>query len=526
MNSEYPETNRCVEGVRVRLRMRRLLEGGARGALAGLAIGMIALAVRSFGGSGESSWATGAWAALLGGGGGMAVGLLVGGARPGSRLESARYLDVIGATKDRFVSAEDFGRQDGSEWLRLARDECERFAAKLDPATLVPAYLPRAIRYLPVPLIAIALVTLLPRVERPVTMQERDVVSDAAADVLAKAAEQLRGNSPEMERLKEELRQSAEAIAAVDPEDKNRTLLRQLSGLEEMVSAMMSGRSEELAALADALRGISDAAADALDRGDVATAGRELERLLERLNEREDAAQAMKQLAQSIGRQTERMSSQENSELAKQMQEASQQAEQSAEMEKALQELAQLLQKQGKQSADGKNAKDGKGQSDSGQGEGDKRGSPGGGSGQQRQLSLEEIRDMIERLKNGEAPQMAEGQGEQPSQGSEGEGSQGASGNPGSEMDTGTDPKLAGAQGEREKPAGPAERPEGLSTVGETMIERLAAQDHGGERASREYRQLYEAYAPAAADAVRGEEIPLGARGVVRRYFYNIRPKE
>ena len=47
-----------------------------------------------------------------------------------------------------------------------------------------------------------------------------------------------------------------------------------------------------------------------------------------------------------------------------------------------------------------------------------------------------------------------------------------------------------------------------------------------GTRASRRYRELYEAMEPAAQEALRQEEIPLGSRVFVGRYFKNIRPPE
>ena len=44
-------------------------------------------------------------------------------------------------------------------------------------------------------------------------------------------------------------------------------------------------------------------------------------------------------------------------------------------------------------------------------------------------------------------------------------------------------------------------------------------------RASRGYRNLYEAIAPAEQNSVEQENIPLGSRFFVRRYFENIRPQ-
>jgi hypothetical protein len=45
-------------------------------------------------------------------------------------------------------------------------------------------------------------------------------------------------------------------------------------------------------------------------------------------------------------------------------------------------------------------------------------------------------------------------------------------------------------------------------------------------KSARKFKELYEAMAPAAEDAVQQENIPLGSRFLVRRYFESIRPKE
>ena len=45
-------------------------------------------------------------------------------------------------------------------------------------------------------------------------------------------------------------------------------------------------------------------------------------------------------------------------------------------------------------------------------------------------------------------------------------------------------------------------------------------------RSSRRYKELYEAMAPAAQDAVVQENIPLGSRFLIKRYFESIRPPE
>ena len=45
-------------------------------------------------------------------------------------------------------------------------------------------------------------------------------------------------------------------------------------------------------------------------------------------------------------------------------------------------------------------------------------------------------------------------------------------------------------------------------------------------KSNRAYKNLYDAMAPAAQDAVLQENIPLGSRFLIKRYFEAIRPKE
>ncbi len=71
---------------------------------------------------------------------------------------------------------------------------------------------------------------------------------------------------------------------------------------------------------------------------------------------------------------------------------------------------------------------------------------------------------------------------------------------------------------------GQAHRLEGMLGNGESLQE-LVHSPSGPAKASRRYRDLYEAMAPGAQNTVEQENIPLGSRNFVRRYFENIRPQ-
>jgi hypothetical protein len=98
------------------------------------------------------------------------------------------------------------------------------------------------------------------------------------------------------------------------------------------------------------------------------------------------------------------------------------------------------------------------------------------------------------------------------------------SGRPGSEHDFGTTETPFGAKTEPQEKGGELAL-KGQLNPGETLSMMLPSAGDTS-KAARKYKDLYEAMAPAAEDAVQQENIPLGSRFMVRRYFEGIRPKE
>jgi len=219
--------------------------------------------------------------------------------------------------------------------------------------------------------------------------------------------------------------------------------------------------------------------------------------------------QAIKQLAQ------EKELSEAMKQLAQQMQSA--QAEQGGNSSEAAKQLADMLRKM----AQGKS-----GQS-----------SPGNKSEQ----SLESLLAALQNMKSGDGQEQ---QSSQPSggaptsgvkmesfaqsnpNGAPGEGDPNRpSGQPGSEHDTGTtdspfgkDQNAAGKDAQKQQISGRAGEGDSLQQS------LLSAGDHS--KSNRHYKDLYEAMAPAAQDAVLQENIPLGSRFFIKRYFEAIRPQE
>lgn len=154
---------------------------------------------------------------------------------------------------------------------------------------------------------------------------------------------------------------------------------------------------------------------------------------------------------------------------------------------------------------------------------------------------LQQLINALENMKQDLQPGEGQGQGKEGSQGpgsgslamvesfgkGDGRSNPGTlpSGAPGSEKDEGHSDKIFDEKPVASTPtSGAAKRLQGMPGEGESQQE-LVNTAGDSSKAGRAYRQLYEAAAPAAQDAVEQENIPLGSRRFVRRYFENIRPQ-
>jgi hypothetical protein len=98
-------------------------------------------------------------------------------------------------------------------------------------------------------------------------------------------------------------------------------------------------------------------------------------------------------------------------------------------------------------------------------------------------------------------------------------------GQPGTENDQGTTNDPLGKEGDAAGKNARAQQLAGRLGEGETLQQFLpSAAD--ASRSSRRYQELYQAMAPAAEEAVLQENIPLGSRFFIKRYFEAIRPRE
>jgi hypothetical protein len=465
----------------------------------------------------------------------LVLALLTTVARRRSLIETATILDRLGGTRDRFVTALIFSEAPhGAEMHTLAVQECTRFVRAGKFSDLIRVRVPREAVWLLVP----ALALLFLQWEASNTFATRDAdkaaaratVEDTAkhleelAHETARASEQ--NKAEELKKLAEQLQRSAEQLRAnaTNPEDAQKSALREISALEQMVQDMQKSPAaltpEEMQALAKALaqNDATKDAAEALQAGDAAKAAEQLEKEMQKLAEqkddatsekvREDIEKAIKELAQ------QKQLSEAMEKLSQQMQKS--QAQQGGNSSEAAKQLAQML----RQMAQGKSGQQ---------------------SGNPSEQSLQSLLAALQNMKAGEGQnkQSTQPQAGQPSSAismqsfsqSNSNGAPGSgdprmpSGHPGGEHDTGTtdspfgpDKNPAGKDGQQHQIAG-------REGEGESLQQSLLSAGDGS-KSNRRYKALYEAMAPAAQDAVLEENIPLGSRFLIKRYFEAIRPQE
>lgn len=472
----------------------------------------------------------------------LPVALLVGGVRAWWRhpglSEVAALVDRRAATRDRWATLLSF-RTEGEEetpFRALARQECVAYLRGRDFRGLFPWRAPRELPWVAAPLLALAFLLWDVRDTRARMASDRSEGQEEVAETvrglhsLAQQAERAsqEKDSEELRRIAEQLRRSAEQMeaSAANREEAQKSAMRELSTLEQLVKAMQEGPAratpEELKALAGALKEKpeTEAAAEAMQRGDLAKAAEELEALAKQLQEKQDGlseAQVEKTLQEALERLAQqRQISEALQQLSQQM---AQQSGKPGATNEALQKLAQMLRQM--QAQPGKQGGGGKGQQPTeemlksllaalqnmkhgGQPQGDPSQNPGSGSGQIAMQSF--------------SPS-------QPGEDAMAGDAQLPSGLPGSEKDFGTTASAMGTEASEAAEKGADLALSGQLGEGESLslFTPAAADD---SHAQRRYRELYEAMAPAAQDAVLQEEIPLGSRFFIKRYFEAIRPPQ
>lgn len=448
----------------------------------------------------------------------------------------AGIIDRLGATRDRFLTALHFSKEPRDEEMRgFAVQECVRFVQGGKFGELIKVRIPKQAVYLLVPIITLALLQWEAR--QIFAAREADAAAGrAAVEDTAKKLEDLAkqtakanedAKSEELKKIAEQLKRSAEELRAnaKNAEEGAKSALRELSALEEMIKEMQKSQGgmtpEEMKAMAKALEqqdATKDAASE-MNKGNLAKAAEELEKAMQKLADQKDektAEEVKKALEDAIKRLAEQK------QLSEQMQKLQQQlqrmaAEKGGDSNEAAKQLADMLRKM----AQGK----------SGQSKGSQQGAS----------AMKNLMSALQNMKFSEGQSEGENQpgGENDSsavvvQSFSKDGQPGLpmpgnpdqpSGQPGSEKDTGTSDTPFGKDKNTASKDGKEQQLTGRMGDGESMQEALtSAGDQSKSR--RAYKDLYEAMAPAAQDAVLQENIPLGSRFFIKRYFEAIRPKE
>ena len=437
----------------------------------------------------------------------------------------AGLVDRLGGTHDRSLTALAFA-ESPTPFQTLAAQECRAFLAKKNFARLVPIRLPHAARYLLIPVVTLALLHWESRIAGDARRRAAEA-AQAEAGPTAQRLEQLAkeierspdaAKDEELKKLAEQLRKSAEQLRAQDngADEAAKAALRELSNLEQMLAQMQKppaiASPEEMKRLAEDLakNDATKAAAEAMKAGNLAEAAKELEDAAKQPT-KDEAEKTLREALERLAQQREL--SEAMQQLAKQLQ----QGEGGASSE-ALQKLAQMLREMGRQ-------KDSSGQAG-------------------KQPTAQMLKNLMAALEN-----MKFGDGEQPDGNpkSSGDGngqltiqsfakpnpgdspnpdaSQIPSGQPGSERDTGTTETPFGQKAGDTADKGKDAALKGRLAEGESLTQLLPTAGDKSKSARR-YKELFDAMAPAAEEAVMQENIPLGSRFLIKRYFESIRPQQ
>ncbi|MEO6787524.1 MAG: hypothetical protein ABI318_15445 [Chthoniobacteraceae bacterium] len=462
------------------------------------------------------------------------------------RLERvARSLDVAGATRDRFVTGLMLAQKaHASELEAVALKEIAGWARGRKLGPLLPVRFPRELLWIAAPVAMLALLwweAMNAAATRDLrAAQETAAISETAKQLehFAKLTDVQADQSQDrvLKLIAERLQESAEQMRAeaADGKDARKAALRELALLEELVKELRrpeAATPEELKALTEAMskhEQTREAAKD-IAGGNFPNAAKKLAQAAAQ----QDAPSA-EAVRETLKRALDHLA-EHREEVSKQIEKLQQQA--AGGRKDLLKQIADLLnQMQPEPKTAGH---DGKGAQQ---------------PGAQKKMTNEDLKRLLgalENLKNqqqqGEGPQGGEPQpgepkegdpdrdgkvamlnfssGERPGSGSE-DGINFPSGKPGNDKDRDTTKDPFGAKSAAPKSAVRKEQDAVQLGAGESLSVLIPSAAAGDEKAARRYRELYETASSAAEDAVAQENIPLGARFLIRRYFQAIRPKQ
>ena len=477
---------------------------------------------------------------------GIIGGTILTALRRPSLAATAAILDQRGNTRDRLVSAQEFAAlRTPTEMQRLALGETSGWLAKQDLRPLVPIRFPRELRWIAVPLATLALLwwhELDRAAQRDAAIVDaRENVAptlrslETMANQVEKRAQQT--DDAALRRIADRLKQSASQLRAEADRagDTETAALRQIAELEQLVKELrqpMTATSDELKSLAEALRQNEESkeAARHMDENRFAEAAQALEQSVDKPDARKVEA-ALKEAVEHLARKNEQAS--------KQLEDLNQEAQQPpGERQQLLKQLAKMLRELPQPNVE----KEGKEQ-------GKQPGKPQQNAGKQmKDKDLKKLLSALQQLKDQQQqPHLEESEGPGAAPGEEsGDGAEPVtmlsfqdrpdadpagdidvpSGKPGADNERARSGSPFAEGGDASEEAQRKVQLKGELAEGESLSVLVPSASAGEAKATRRYKELTEAAAAAAEDAVLQEDIPLAARFLIKRYFQAIRPRE
>ncbi len=475
---------------------------------------------------------------------GMLAGATIAFLKMPTLRQVATAVDVLGGTRDRLVTALDFSEKERASGMEaLALRESAGFVQGRDFRPLLPMRVPWELRWLAVPLLALGIMWwdgLRAVAEQDQRVAVAKAQSSGTVKQLETLADQLRNRAPEDQltrELAERLKQAAMQVRAEASEghDGQKAALRELALLEQLVQELRrpgAPTPDELKALAGALAAdekLKDAAKD-LQQGNFPEAAKKLAEAAKDQPTAEHAQKVIQEALEHLAKQKEQLSRQLEG-----MRQLAAEGGENSEHQQLLQQLSELL---------GEMQQNGQLKQTPQQG-----GKSGPQPGAGKPMTDNDLKRLLGALQQMKDEQQGEGGQQAPAEG-EGDGKGSASsiavqnfsdqdrsgeakdnnpgmpsGKPGTDRDKGTTESPFGKQGEAAD-KGQSEQLTGKLAEGESLSTLVPSAAKGDAKAALRYKQLTEAAAADAADAVTQENIPLGSRFLIRRYFEALRARQ
>jgi thermostable 8-oxoguanine DNA glycosylase len=311
---------------------------------------------------------------------------------------------------------------------------------------------------------------------------------------------------PQVRKLIDAMRKIAEQLreTRLPHSEAKRHAFEQLAKLDEILRRARDSQvtAAEMEALLNALAAndLTKNVEDLLREGKDEEAAQELEKLAERL--RDQSGKKIRELAQSLQESMNRLSENEKSEVSRELQQSMQAAQggNSEEMRHLMRQIAAMI-REGRISRASKN-------------------------GQMVRSMIRSLEDLKNALRNGSLQLAETDEPSNQAQVTHFDQTGQTPGDPTGKPGDGGPADLSQKQIKDPLEAvGQAKKIQGIISQGEYSLDIISSVGSTGH-ANREYRQLYDAMAPDNQQAIEQEEIPVGSRNLVKRYFERIRPKE